>query len=206
MTRALIRQKEQLMSHSQPPFGGQNPYGQQPQPGYPPPPPQQQPKRKRRTGRVVLLCIIGAAVIIILATALSGHGQSSSPSAGGTPAATSAASATPAATTAAAPPPAPRVLLRIAGNGIENSAPFSVGSGALTVHYSFNCSSFGSAGNFQADLLYGDQSSLGSDDQPVANALAMSGSQTTTVYPQDPGKDYYLSVNSECSWKVRVSS
>ena len=65
-------------------------------------------------------------------------------------------------------------------------------------------SNFGQAGNFQVDLLHGDQSSLKGDDQSIANDLAISGDQTTTVYPQDPGQDYYLSVNSECSWRLKV--
>lgn len=195
------------MSQPQQPYG-QDPYGQQPQPPYPPQgyyqPPPQPPKRKRRTGRAVLLGVIGLLVIIIVAAALSGGGKKPSPaaSAAAPPAATAPASASPAA---AAAPAAPRVLIRFDGSGIRNSAPFNVGSGALTVHYSFNCASFGSQGNFAADLLYGNQSSLSSDDQPIANALAMSGSTTTTVYPQDSGKDYYLSVDSECSWKIKVS-
>lgn len=74
------------------------------------------------------------------------------------------------------------------------------------MRYSFNCASFGESGNFVADLLYGNQSSLNSDDAQIANALALHGGQTTTVYPQDPGKSYYLSVNSECSWRVKVST
>jgi hypothetical protein len=97
------------------------------------------------------------------------------------------------------------VLLTFSGSGIRNSAPFNVGGGPLTVSYSFNCASFGGSGNFQADLYYGNQASLNSDDLSVANALARSGHQTTTVYPQYPGKDYYLSVNSECSWNVKVT-
>jgi hypothetical protein len=70
----------------------------------------------------------------------------------------------------------------------------------------FNCSSFGGSGNFAADLEYGNQASLNSDDQSIANALAPSGQATTTVYPQEPGHDYYLSVHSECSWTVKLVS
>lgn len=103
-------------------------------------------------------------------------------------------------------PVPPKVLLNFSGNGIENSAPFLVDSSQVTVTYSFNCSSFGGSGNFIADLEYGNQSSLNSDDQSIANALAPSGQATTTVYPQDPGNDYYVAVNSECSWTVEVES
>jgi hypothetical protein len=100
-------------------------------------------------------------------------------------------------------PVPPKVLLNFSGSGIENSAPFTVGS-QETVNYSFNCSSFGQSGNFAADLEYGNQASLNSDDQPIANQLAPSGQATTTVYPQDPGQQYYVSVDSECSWTVQV--
>jgi hypothetical protein len=103
-------------------------------------------------------------------------------------------------------PVPPQVLLNFSGSGIENSAPFLVNSSQVTVTYNFNCSSFGSSGNFIADLEYGNQTSMNSDDQPIANQLAPSGQTTTTVYPQDPGNDYYVAVNSECSWSVKVES
>jgi len=112
-------------------------------------------------------------------------------------------SASPTQAPATAPPVA-RVLFSMSGNGIYTGPPFNVGSQPLTVSYSYDCSSFGQSGNFIADLLNGNQSQLGSDDQPIANQLGMSGSQTVTVYPQNPGADYYLSVNSECDWSVTI--
>jgi hypothetical protein len=96
------------------------------------------------------------------------------------------------------------VLLRMSGSGIQNSAPFLVTSGTLTVRYSYDCSSSGGSGNFVADLETGNQSSLSSDDQSIANALGTGGSATTTVYPQDTGSDYHLAVDSECDWSVTV--
>jgi hypothetical protein len=177
-----------------------------PQPPYGYMPPPLPPKRKRHIVRNVLLGGTGLIVAIIVIAAVAGAGKTPAPA---------ASSPAPVATVSAPPSPAAgvgglaavkRVLIRFTGNGIESSAPFNVGSGPLTVHYSFNCASFGSAGNFAADLLYGNQSSLNSDDQPIANALATSGSTTTTVYPQDPGQDYHISVDSECSWRVKVSS
>ena len=95
--------------------------------------------------------------------------------------------------------------MQLSGSGIANSAPFNVGPGALRVTYSFDCSSFGGQGNFIADLLYGNQSSPNSDDLSIANALATSGQNTTYVYPMYPNSEYYLSVNSECSWTVTVT-
>ena len=52
---------------------------------------------------------------------------------------------------------------------------------------------------------YGDQSTLNSDDQSIANALGAGGSDTTTVYPQGSGRQYHLSLNSECNWNVTVT-
>jgi hypothetical protein len=98
-------------------------------------------------------------------------------------------------------PPA-AVLLRLSGSGIQNSAPFTVNSGTLTVTYSYDCSSFGSSGNFIADLETADQS----DDQSIANALGSGGTTTTTIYPQDVGASYHLSVNSECDWTVVIKT
>ena len=123
-----------------------------------------------------------------------------------TPAATPAGAASTAAAVSKPSPSAtpPHVLLAFAGSGIKNSAPFQVPS-QVTVKYTYDCASTGSTGNFVADLLYGNQSSLGSDDQSIANELGAGGTQTTVVYPQDPGHDYYLSVNSECSWSVTVT-
>ncbi len=124
------------------------------------------------------------------------------------PATTHATTVTPQATHAAKPrpPAAPVVLVNLSGSGIRNSAPFTVSSGTLTVSYSYNCASFGGRGNFVADLLSGNQSSLNSDDQSIANALGSSGAATTHVYPTMVGSKYYLSVNSECSWTVIVKS
>ena len=101
-------------------------------------------------------------------------------------------------------PAAPQVLLVMSGSGIRNSAPFLVSTSQVTVTYTFDCSAVGGSGNFIADLNYGNQASLNSDSQSIANDLAASGGQTTTVYPQDPGQQYYVAVNSECNWTVKV--
>jgi hypothetical protein len=203
------------VSHSEPPFGGQDPRSPyQPQPGVPPqgyqPMPPPPPPRKRHRLRNTIVGTAGGlfALFVIIAAVSSRSSNSSTPATVNTPAATPAATnaARPSPATATVTAPKKRVLIRFTGSGIENSAPFNVGSSPLTVHYSFNCAAMGQAGNFIADLLYGNQAGLNSDDQSIANDLATSGAQTTTVYPQDAGKDYHLAVNSECSWRIRVSS
>lgn len=117
-----------------------------------------------------------------------------------------AAAATAPATTAPPVPAAPKILLSLSGSGIENSPPFLVSQSQLTVYYTYDCSGQGGSGNFIADLLSGNQSSLGSDDQSIANALGAGGSATTTIYPTNAGSDYHLAVNSECNWTVVVST
>jgi hypothetical protein len=207
---------------NQPPlqYEPQQPQGQPGQPfetGQFPPGPQPVPARRSRRQRGRGPKIVGAIVyslVVLLVGVVIGSATASktgTPAAASTPAtsATTSPSAAPASTTSSAPAaaaPTTHVLIRFTGSGIKNSAPFNVGSGPLTITYHFNCAAFGGSGNFAADLLYGNQSSLNSDDQSIANDLAPSGSQTTTVYPQDPGKDYYLSVDSECSWRLKVVS
>jgi hypothetical protein len=121
-------------------------------------------------------------------------------------AAKAAAAAAAAQRAAAAQAYAHRVLATMSGNGIQNSAPFLVSASPVTATYTYDCSGFGTAGNFIADMLSGNQSDLGSDDQSIANALGMSGGATTTLYPANTGSDYYLSVNSECDWTVTVNA
>ena len=195
-----------------PPGEPQEPYAQQPQ-RYRPPPQQHRPpgpppshrggNPRRHGASKIILGVFGVIVVIIIITAVASNGRNSP----NTPAGSSSSRQQHASSPAAAPPAphVPQTLINFSGSGIRNSAPFTVGSGPVTVHYSYDCSSNGSEGNFSADLLYGNQSSLNSDDQPIANELGTGGSQTTTVYPQDPGQRYYLSVDSECSWSVKVS-
>jgi hypothetical protein len=101
-------------------------------------------------------------------------------------------------------PKPPAVLLSMSGSGIRNSAPFTVNSGTLTVTYSYDCSGAGGTGNFIADLNTPNQGSLSSDTQSIANALGSGGTATTTIYPQNVGSQYYLAVDSECNWSVKV--
>ncbi|HYB88391.1 MAG TPA: DUF732 domain-containing protein [Streptosporangiaceae bacterium] len=103
-------------------------------------------------------------------------------------------------------PKPPVVLLRLSGNGIENSGPVMVTQSTLQVHYTYDCSSAGGSGNFIADFEAGNQASLNSDDQSIANALGSGGSASTTIYPQDTGSEYHLAINSECNWSVTVTA
>jgi hypothetical protein len=99
----------------------------------------------------------------------------------------------------------PHVLIRFSGSGILNSAPFRVTTSTVKVRFTYNCASQGT-GNFIADMETGNQASLGSDDQSIANALGSGGTQHTTLYPTNVGSMYHIEVNSECSWSLVVKS
>lgn len=100
---------------------------------------------------------------------------------------------------------ATHTLINFSGADIRNSPPFKVGDGPVSVSYNYDCSQFGSQGNFAADMISGDPSSLDSDDQIIANKLGNGGSDTTTLYPTNPGGDYHIEVNSECQWSIKVT-
>jgi hypothetical protein len=147
-----------------------------------------------------------AALAVAACTATVIAGCASTPIAHAARPAAATAPATTAPSAKAQTPAAPKILLSLSGSGIENSPPFLVTESQLTVHYTYDCSGQGGDGNFIADLLSGNQSSLGSDDQQIANALSAGGSATTTIYPTNTGSDYHLAVNSECNWAVVVST
>jgi hypothetical protein len=102
------------------------------------------------------------------------------------------------ATTAPAASTAPKVLLDQSGNGIASTAPFITGN-KWTITYTFDCSSFGSQGNFQ---IYINNTDGSENDDAGANQLATSGGSTDYYY--DAGS-HSLQINSECDWHVTVN-
>jgi hypothetical protein len=88
------------------------------------------------------------------------------------------------------------VLLEQSGSGIKSTKTFTAPDG-FTLEYQYDCSSFGSKGNFMVDVAQG------SDDLDVAvNELGKSGSDSTEIY--DGGSNLHLEINSECDWTVRA--
>lgn len=92
----------------------------------------------------------------------------------------------------------PQTLLNLSGQGTKQTQKFTTSSD-WTLTYSYDCSNFGTQGNFMVDI-YNDDGSLDANDTSV-NQLGMNGSDTEYYY--DAGT-YYLSVNSECSWRITV--
>jgi hypothetical protein len=96
-------------------------------------------------------------------------------------------------------------ILSYSGSGIWTSQPFNAPS-EIVASYSFS-SCAGGSGNFISDVITtAGPSSENYDDQTVANQLSSGGSATTAVYPQYPGSQYDLQVNSERSFTIKLTS
>ncbi len=153
---------------------------------------------RRRLSTLALLA--AACATMVVAACASTAGRSSPTSAGATahPATSVSQTATPTQTVSPAqvatptPSPAtPRTLLTQQGSGTASTPNFSAPTNWDLV-WSYDCSSFGSSGNFEVDV----QGNLG----PLGvNQMGTSGSGTE-YYHQ--GGSYYLEVDSECSWQV----
>jgi hypothetical protein len=97
----------------------------------------------------------------------------------------------------AATPAQPKTLLTLSGNGSQQTQPFTT-TGNWTLTYTYDCSGFGQAGDFIADINNTDGSS-NTDTGP--NSQGMSGGSTDYYY--DTGQRY-LTITSECDWTVMV--
>ncbi len=159
--------------------------------------PQMIPKRSHTGRNLGIGCaiIVGGFVLLGIIGSLSNHGTSgpSTPAANDNNAA-AAASSSPASTPS--PASAPKVLLDKSGSGINKTASFTA-AGDWEIDYSFDCSNFGSQGNFQVYVFNEDGSVA---DVPV-NDLAAKGQD---VSYEHQGGTYYLEMNSECAWHVVV--
>lgn len=157
----------------------------------------------------MLFSILGVFLLIVIAGIAGGNKSSgstaaSSPTTGAAEPTTAAATAPVQATTQAPATtqaaPTKKVVLSVQGNGIKSTKSFTISSGDYSVAYTYDCSNFGSSGNFIADVQQSGNNLL---DDPVANTLGDKGSDTT--YLHDGPGTFYLSVNSECSWTVKVT-
>jgi len=97
-----------------------------------------------------------------------------------------------------APAPQPQTVLDISGSGSKSTQTFTVGNN-WQMQWSYDCSSFGDRGNFQVYIYTGDGAM--SFDNNGVNQLGSSGSDMDYYHT---GGSYYLEVNSECSWHIKV--
>lgn len=98
------------------------------------------------------------------------------------------------------PVPTPKVLLTFEGSGIKSSEPFTASGDRVDVAYTFDCSAFGSSGNFA--VTFYDQNGLAADS---VKELAKSGKDTSIVYIANTAPPYHVEVNSQCTWTIRVT-
>lgn len=171
----------------------------------PPTVPTGKPRQKWKTP-----LIAGAAFVVGIAIGVAAGGGSktdnSSTASGSTSSATSASASAPtsaAPATSAAAPAAPAaaaksVVLQVSGSGIKSTKQFTVADN-WSLKYTYDCSSFGTQGNFQVTEQGGDN-----DGMPLVNELGNKGSDVT--YQHSDAGQHSLSVNSECSWTVTVTS
>jgi hypothetical protein len=96
-------------------------------------------------------------------------------------------------------PPGPQVLFTQSGTGTQTTTRFTAPS-TWTLAWSYTCSSFGTSGNFTVTVKL--KGATFDTDAPV-NQLGPSGSGTQHYHK---GGSLYLSISSECSWKVMATS
>jgi hypothetical protein len=105
----------------------------------------------------------------------------------------------------ASPPPAPatsapslagKTVATFSGSGIENTPKFTV-TDTWKLDYTFDCSSFGTSGNF---IVNED----GGADFTGASVNELGAGKSGSTYAYGDAGTHYLQVNSECSWSVKV--
>jgi hypothetical protein len=135
----------------------------------------------------------GLIVLFIIIAIATNAGKTASPSS--SPAAADKGSAS--ASAASTPAHVAQVLLDVTGTGIKSTNKFTT-SGDWDLNWSYDCSNFGSSGNFSV-VLYG-QNSSDMKGIPV-NELGAKGADVS--HQHDAGT-FYLEMNSECAWHVTV--
>lgn len=100
------------------------------------------------------------------------------------------------------PTPLPQSVTMVDHSGTgEWTSPTFDAPGDWTLDYTYDCSNFGMAGNFQV-YIYGPGNT---PSMSGVNELQKSGSGSTSVHDTS-GPGTYLEVNSECDWTVTAHS
>jgi hypothetical protein len=148
--------------------------------------------KRRHTARWI---VPGVFVVIAVIGGLAGCGASA-----GTDTASGGSSPTASPKThASKPSPKPvhkvSTLLKLNGSGIAKTQQFRTGSN-WTLKYSYDCSNFGSSGNFSVT-----EYTNGQLNDVLVNELKAKNAGSTPVY--DSGA-HYLEINSECDFSIKV--
>ena len=93
------------------------------------------------------------------------------------------------------------MLIKFSGAGQDFSPTFLVNTSAVTVDYSYDCSSIGPVPeNFTVDMI-----SSSNHDQTIVNTSGVKVSADVTVpIPKENG--YFLEVTTACDWSITVRS
>jgi hypothetical protein len=148
------------------------------------------PKKGHAMRNISLGCLGLIVLLIVIAVASNGGNNPSTPASSPSNSTTNQPSAPPAS------PVAAKVLLDKTGSGINKTPDFTA-AGDWEIDWSYDCSTFGSSGNFQV-IVYNSDGSLA---DVAVNELGAKGSDVTNEHQ---GGTYYLEMNSECNWHVIV--
>jgi hypothetical protein len=162
--------------------------------------------KTKHTGLIVAGSIVGVLILIIIIVNVANKkstptAATSPPASGPAPSAAPATSPAPTAPPTTAPPAVPVVLWQSSGSGIQSGPQFTVPAGTKEWDevWSYDCSAFGSSGNF-ISTINGFGSASGTTDSGT-NQLGASGSGTNHYY--DTGT-FSIDVNSECNWTEKA--
>jgi hypothetical protein len=151
-------------------------------------------KSKKAWYKRVWVWIVMVLVLLAIAGAAGGGKQQASQPAKSDKSTTSAQAAGQPAKVAALP----QTLLDLNGSGTKQTQKFTA-AGDWDLSWSYDCSAFGTQGNFQV-YVYDDSGSPSIDNTGI-NQLGAKGSD---VQHYHKGGTYYLTINSDCSWTVNV--
>ncbi|KQC39003.1 hypothetical protein [Frankia sp. ACN1ag] len=136
------------------------------------------------------------AAVAALAGCNGSSGGGSTPSSSGAAGSSTASAA--AVQQAPATTAAPAALLQKTGTGINTTEQFTT-KGPWTLDWSYDCSKFGTDGNFIVTVEKDSGDKLTTD--AGVNQLGPKGTGTEHFYDK---ATFHLSVNSECAWTVAV--
>ena len=159
----------------------------------------------RSVSRPRIIVVTVVALLALVAIASIGRTPDAAP--GTTPAPSIVGQATTPAISASlrptvthTPASTPKALLTFEGSGIKSSEPFTASSDSVDLAYTFDCSAFGSSGNFA--LTFYDQNGLA---LASVKELAPSGKDTSIVSISNTAPPYHVDVNSQCTWTITVT-
>ena len=142
-----------------------------------------------------MLVIAGTVVIVATVGGCKKDGSSASSSTS-----TTAAAATPTTTPRTTTTAASAVLYQQSGSGTASTPNFTTPTN-WSIDWTYDCSAFGSQGNFAVEVEQAGTGTMASiADLPITQ-LGASGSGVQSYHY---GGKLYLSVDSECAWTIKA--